>query len=118
METQRVQYKRLQREFDETIGIEAVQPNKRLNQERLEKLTSIGFAWSAKGKKATKAAAPPGASKTKRSPIEDGRSNSRSRMNDNWLEMYERLRKYKEEHGVRIQEYVVCLLGRSFCLSV
>lgn len=48
METQRVQYKRLQREYDETSGVEAVQPNKRLNQERLRKLQEIGFAWSAK----------------------------------------------------------------------
>lgn len=48
VETQRVQYKRLQREYDETRGVESVQPNKRLNQERLGKLHEIGFAWSAK----------------------------------------------------------------------
>ena len=48
VETQRVQYKRLQREYDEASGIESVQPNKRLNQERLRKLNEIGFAWSAK----------------------------------------------------------------------
>ena len=48
VETQRVQYKRLQREYDETRGVESVQPNKRLNQERLRKLHEIGFAWSAK----------------------------------------------------------------------
>ena len=43
-----MQYKRLQREYDEASGMEAVQPNKRLNQERLRKLQEIGFAWSAK----------------------------------------------------------------------
>ena len=48
VETQRVQYKRLQREYDVTRGVESVQPNKRLNQERLRKLHDIGFAWSAK----------------------------------------------------------------------
>ena len=45
---ERVQYKRLVRTTDEQSGIETVQPNKRLNAERLHRLESIGFAWSAK----------------------------------------------------------------------
>jgi len=46
VETQRVQYKKLERAVDEASGVETVAPNKRLNQERLERLQSIGFAWS------------------------------------------------------------------------
>jgi hypothetical protein len=38
VETQRVQYKRLEREVDEQSGGEVVQPSKRLNQARLAKL--------------------------------------------------------------------------------
>jgi len=49
VETQRVQYRRLDRAVDEASGVETVAPNKRLNQERLEKLQSIGFAWSKCG---------------------------------------------------------------------
>ena len=44
----RVQYKRLIRDVDQASGVEAVTPNNRLNQERLAKLESIEFAWSAK----------------------------------------------------------------------
>jgi hypothetical protein len=48
VETQRVQYKRLPRVFDEALGYEVPQPNKRLTAERLEKLNDLGFCWSAK----------------------------------------------------------------------
>ena len=52
VETQRVQYKRLARVVDDS-GLEVVEPNKRLNQERLTRLAEIGFCWSAKNKKKT-----------------------------------------------------------------
>jgi len=48
VETQRVQYKRLPRVYDETLGHEVPQPNKRLTAERLKKLSDLGFCWSAK----------------------------------------------------------------------
>lgn len=113
-----------------------MQPNKRLNQERLHKLQEIGFAWSAKhvrkqrnnslmstgggggggGGGATDAtpdaepmtaaptptllvdssalppAAPPPRRKT--DPRQTGRLNDQQ-----WEEMYQRLARYKEEHG-------------------
>jgi hypothetical protein len=48
VETQRVQYKRLSRVFDEALGYEVPQANKRLTAERLQKLNDLGFCWSAK----------------------------------------------------------------------
>ncbi len=47
-ETQRVQFKRLPRVHDETLGYEVSLPNKRLTAERLHKLSELGFCWSAK----------------------------------------------------------------------
>lgn len=75
----------MQREVDESSGLEAVTPNKRLNQERLQKLESIGFAWTAKNVK----------KKPKKPEVI-----RKSRLNDSqWNEMYERLVAYKEQHG-------------------
>lgn len=48
VETQRVQYKRLPRIHDESVGHEVPQPNKRLTAERLQKLSDLEFCWSAK----------------------------------------------------------------------
>ncbi len=111
--TQRVQYKRLQREYDAAMGVEQVQPNKRLDQTRLEKLNSIGFVWSAKtprkpsplqdssaNQENTTAILPKAKPKK---PNMDGKelvSRHVARGEDEWTEMYERLVKYKEEHGV------------------
>lgn len=121
METQRVQYKRLQREYDEASGVEAVQPNKRLNQERLRKLQEIGFVWSAKHVKKQRNNSLPSVL----SPMEadmpilitaQGPPPSRprktetkaARLNDEqWEEMYQRLVRYKEEHGE-------CLVPRKY----
>ena len=111
VETQRVQYKRLQREVDATSGVEAVQPNKRLDQERLAKLVEIGFAWSAKHvRKSTKASATAGGpSPVPRKPAgQPGESKATSRWSDNqWEEMYQRLVRYKESFGD-------CLVPRKF----
>jgi hypothetical protein len=121
VETQRVQYKRLQREYDEASGVEAVQPNKRLNQERLRKLQEIGFVWSAKHVKKQRNNSLP----SLLSPMEtdmpivitaQGPPPSRprktetkaARLNDEqWEEMYQRLVRYKEEHGE-------CLVPRKY----
>jgi hypothetical protein len=54
LSSQRVQYKRLPRTVNEQTGEQGVQPNKRLNAERLQKLESTGFAWSAKNVRKTK----------------------------------------------------------------
>jgi hypothetical protein len=98
VETQRVQYKKLQREFDECSGTEAVHPNKRLNQERLAKLQTIGFAWSAKGQRKNPTSTD---MKARRPSLVDVRSLARLRLNDaQWQQMYEKLVMYKEEHGV------------------
>jgi len=101
VETQRVQYKRLQRAVDEQSGVEAVTPNKRLNQERLEKLQSIGFTWSAKNLRKTKASAPDKPKKLKAGPDDAaGKVAARNRLNDaQWEEMYQRLQQYKEKFG-------------------
>eukprot|EP00429_Kryptoperidinium_foliaceum_P036643 CAMPEP_0176178096 /NCGR_PEP_ID=MMETSP0120_2-20121206/91256_1 /TAXON_ID=160619 /ORGANISM="Kryptoperidinium foliaceum, Strain CCMP 1326" /LENGTH=1067 /DNA_ID=CAMNT_0017516245 /DNA_START=166 /DNA_END=3371 /DNA_ORIENTATION=+ len=48
VETQRVQFKRLPRVWDEATQQQIPQPNKRLTAERLQKLTDLGFCWSAK----------------------------------------------------------------------
>ena len=99
VETQRVQYKKLQQQDGESIT-----PNNRLNAERLEKLESAGFAWSAKNVRklkppAASAATPP----TKKRPMTDHatRAQARQRIHDQtWTEMYERLAAYKEKYGV------------------
>jgi hypothetical protein len=101
--SQRVQYKRLEKEVDEASGVEAVQPNKRLNQVRLEKLQSIGFAWSAKNVRKPKPSAPDGPPKPKKAPADDSasRTEARNRLADSqWEEMYQRLEQYKEKHFV------------------
>lgn len=101
--SQRVQYKRLEKEVDETSGVEAVQPNKRLNQVRLEKLKSIGFAWSAKNVRKPKPPAPDGPPKPKKVPADDSasRTEARNRLADSqWEEMYQRLEQYKAKHIV------------------
>lgn len=48
VETQRVQYKRLNRYWNEELQTYVVEPNKRLTAERLQKLQDLGFCWSAK----------------------------------------------------------------------
>lgn len=95
VETQRVQYKKLQQ-----TG-EAVTPNNRLNAERLEKLESVGFAWSAKNIRKAKVPTTPTSQKNKR-PMLDAvsRAQSRQRMQDQtWNEYYLRLAAYKEKYG-------------------
>eukprot|EP00550_Attheya_septentrionalis_P004429 CAMPEP_0198283158 /NCGR_PEP_ID=MMETSP1449-20131203/2828_1 /TAXON_ID=420275 /ORGANISM="Attheya septentrionalis, Strain CCMP2084" /LENGTH=1129 /DNA_ID=CAMNT_0043979683 /DNA_START=92 /DNA_END=3481 /DNA_ORIENTATION=+ len=113
VETQRVQYKRLLRnasdlkpedsnadegapldaEYEEYVEDTegnsnsniAITPSRRLNAERLHRLESIGFAWTAKN--------------TKR-PAATSKSPARRRYNETqWNEMYERLVKYKEKYG-------------------
>jgi hypothetical protein len=101
--SQRVQYKRLEKEVDEASGLEAVQPNKRLNQVRLEKLKSIGFAWSAKNSRKLKPPAPDGPPKLKKAPADDtaSRTEARNRLADSqWEEMYQRLVDYKAKNIV------------------
>lgn len=89
METQRGQYKALQRHFDEASGREIVQPGSRLTQERLSKLESIGFAW-----------------KGHRSTPRNSLSLARHCMDDTqWGEMYEKLVRYKEEQGVSVSTH-------------
>lgn len=100
VETQRVQYKKLQQ-----LGGESITPNNRLNAERLEKLESVGFAWSAKNMRKSKV---PVASlimspMKKKPPMPDhiSRAQARQRVQDQtWNEMYERLMAYKAKYGV------------------
>jgi 4-hydroxyphenylpyruvate dioxygenase-like putative hemolysin len=100
VETQRVQYKKLHQQQGENIA-----PNNRLNADRLEKLESAGFAWSAKNVRKPKppiVATPP----TKKKPMVDhvSRAQARQRINDQtWTEMYERLAAYKAKYGVSIR---------------
>ena len=126
VETQRVQYKRLEREVDATSGVEEVYPNKRLDHERLAKLKLIGFAWSAKHvrKNVGKLVDKPAASATSATIVENvtgptagsrkpvapvcGDSKAPSRWSDHqWEEMYLRLKRYKELYGD-------CLVPRKF----
>lgn len=118
VETQRVQHKRLQRQIDDS-GTEIVAPNKRLNQERLEKLEAIGFAWSAKNTRKLK---PPPAipmtipspnntsvvattttmNKPKKGSPEEvaSRTAAKTRLHDSqWEETFQRLLQYKEKYG-------------------
>ena len=114
VETQRVQYKRLARD---SVGV--AQPNKRLNRERLQKLESIGFAWSAKGRKVVKAPTRSTTTSTTGAPNAVNRGanpegeRAKNRSSDaQWDEMYQRLVKYKEVYGVRTVHFVQWLL---FC---
>jgi hypothetical protein len=102
VETQRVQHKKLQQDG------EAVTPNNRLNAERLAKLESVGFAWSAKNIRKIKTApltpiAGGGAiGSAKKRPMVDPvqRLQARQRLHDQtWNEMYLRLVAYKEKYG-------------------
>ena len=71
--------------MDATWAAEAVQPNKRLDQERLVKLVEIGFAFSAKHLRVPRK--PSG---------QPGESKAASRWIDNqWEEMYQRLVRYE-----------------------
>lgn len=130
VETQRVQHKRLQRQIDDS-GTEIVAPNKRLNQERLEKLEAIGFAWSAKNTRKLK---PPPAipmtipspnntsvvttttsmNKPKKGSPEEvaSRTAAKTRLHDSqWEETFQRLLQYKEKYGVRMHRIVTAFLG-------
>ena len=106
VETQRVQWKKLPRAASEQG--EVVTPNKRLNDERLTRLESIGFAWSAKSIHKPKPPSPattpvPKSRKSASGTDSAARAEARQRSNDaSWNEMYSRLAKYKEKHGVRI----------------
>lgn len=122
VETQRVQYKRLERtKNDGKNDIEYVIPNKRLTTERLSKLHSIGFAWSAKNirkghynkgmnnsdtkNKATKKQQ---GDNTLPTSVNSKNITARNRFNDaQWEEMYQRLMSYKEKYGD-------CLVPRKF----
>eukprot|EP00339_Tiarina_fusa_P008798 CAMPEP_0117025770 /NCGR_PEP_ID=MMETSP0472-20121206/19007_1 /TAXON_ID=693140 ORGANISM="Tiarina fusus, Strain LIS" /NCGR_SAMPLE_ID=MMETSP0472 /ASSEMBLY_ACC=CAM_ASM_000603 /LENGTH=877 /DNA_ID=CAMNT_0004732585 /DNA_START=316 /DNA_END=2949 /DNA_ORIENTATION=- len=94
VETQRVQYKRLPRTIDQESGSEMVQPNKRLTGDRLNKLESIGFAWSAKHVRKKKADSP--------QIVEEMATPSarRQRLNEaQWEDMFQRLAKFRNDHG-------------------
>jgi hypothetical protein len=102
VETQRVQWKRLPR--TEAERGEVVTPNKRLNDERLRRLESIGFAWSAKNirksKPASPAKIPAPKSRKSASATDASRVEARQRANDAiWNEMFNRLVEYKAQHG-------------------
>jgi hypothetical protein len=119
--SQRVQYKRLEKEVDQASGVEAVQPNKRLNQVRLEKLKSIGFAWSAKNVRKPKPLAPDGPPKPKKAPADDSasRTEARNRLADSqWEEMYQRLEQYKAKHFVSSLLTMSETNGRLFLVSL
>lgn len=91
VETQRVQYKRLERTEDEG-GREIVHPNKRLTAERLQKLEALDFTWVAKYVVRQPVA---GASKKA-----NQHQLKRQKLNDaQWEEMYRRLVAYKEKFG-------------------
>lgn len=103
VETQRVQWKKLPR--TEAEQGEVVTPNKRLNDERLRRLESIGFAWSAKNirkpKPASPATTPMSKARARKSASGTERTEARQRSNDaSWNEMYNRLVEYKAKHGV------------------
>lgn len=106
VETQRVQYKKLQAATAEQGDSSVVTPNKRLNAERLQRLQGIGFAWSAKNLRKPKPTSLLPGQTPKRSKSLVGsavdaaqKAASRQRLNDaQWTEMYDRLFKYKESH--------------------
>ena len=112
VETQRMVHKKLERVPDSggVLG-ETIVPNKRLNPERLERLESIGFVWSARSAKKAEAAqsdsssSPPARAKKSPNPAEAAsRAAERQRQNDvNWNDMYNRLAEYKAKHGVSLQ---------------
>lgn len=115
--------------YDESAGTEIVQPNKRLNEERLRKLQEIGFAWSAKHVRKQRnnslqnsrpidvPAQDDGITIPNSTAVVDNSAVSanttsvaaRTRKNDprqtgrlndqQWEEMYQRLVQFKQEHG-------------------
>lgn len=95
-------------------NVEFVQPNKRLDQARLAKLNSIGFAWSAKTQRKSplrdsissqeNASFPQQKEKLRKSGFDEKESARHVArgliLEAHWDEMYERLVQYKNEHGV------------------
>ena len=75
-----MEYNRLPRTVNEQTGERVVQPKKRfgLSAERVQKLESTGFVWSAKY---------------------DGRKYDGRRNNEQWEAMFARLNQYKGIHG-------------------
>lgn len=105
VETQRVQYKKLQQV--QQAGGEA--SNNRLNPERLAKLESVGFAWSAKNIRKSKQASPTAANAGAKKRFVGGasiigtptsRTQARQRISEQtWNDMFLRLCAYKERFG-------------------
>lgn len=99
VETQRVQYKRLDRDVCEQSGVESITPNKRLCAERLRKLQDIGFAWSAKNIKKPKSPSTvpaPRPAKIKKKEDASSKTAARNSWHDTmWEEYFEKLKAYK-----------------------
>jgi hypothetical protein len=115
VETQRIQWKKLPRTLAEG-DTEVVTPNRRLNDERLKRLQSIGFAWSAKNVRKPKPASPeePMVARARKSNIPTdpvSRAAARQQENDRqWMYMYDRLVEYKNKHGVSNTRGIVMLM--------
>jgi hypothetical protein len=75
--------------------------NKILNAERLQKLESIAFAWSAKHvRKSQKKVECPQNTPVEANTTSQQQQQRRHRLNEaQWEDMYQRLLKYKEQHG-------------------
>jgi hypothetical protein len=85
VETQRIQYDKLERHGDD-----AVEPNNRLSAERLQKMQSIEFPWNAMGREV-----PVGSlAQTISLTVCD------NSFHQQWDMFYERLFRYREENGV------------------
>lgn len=88
-----------------------IQPNKRLSAERLKKLESLSFAWSAKHvrKNQKKPDAPQNVEEEANPSSQQNQQHQRrKRLNEaQWEDMYQRLQKYKEQYGN-------CLVPRKF----
>jgi hypothetical protein len=95
---ERVQYKKLERSVDLQTGVEVVIPNKRLTMERLERLNTVGFAWTAKnvkaGEKLQEKTAP--ATGKKSAGLNE---TSKQFEDEQWDEMFRRLAVFRHNHG-------------------
>ena len=85
------------RTIDASTGVDTIQPNKRLTAERLAKLESIGFAWSAKHIRKKKSE---GGVVLASAPVAEQPQLRRQKLNEaQWEDMYQRLVQFQHQHG-------------------
>ena len=73
--------------------------NESLGQDRIDRLSSIGFKWSLKGLQMPPSSRSRGSPTTTSVGLQEGRLGRRNEIAEQWNARFEELLKYKSEHG-------------------